>query len=53
MRCQLLSPPLVMSAKAVIQDAPVVAIAYGIGYSIAWIIKLVLGLTKPDPSAGR
>jgi len=53
MRCQLLSPPLVMSAKAVIQDAPVVAIANGIGLLDRLDHQACAGLTKPDPGAGR
>jgi hypothetical protein len=42
-----------MPAQAGIQYPPAVIIEYGIGYWIARIIKPVLGLAKPAPSAGQ
>ena len=43
----------VIPAKAGIQKAPTLEILRCLGYWIARIIKLVLGLAKPDPSAGQ
>jgi hypothetical protein len=42
-----------MPAQAGIQYSPAVVIGYRSGCWIARIIKLVLGLAKPDPSAGQ